>query len=67
MSDYTVGFLSGTICGAVIVWLNMRGDIKSLRKALKHIRMVAGNKMNPEADKAVIRGIVTDILGDGDK
>lgn len=33
-----------------------------LREALNLIYMVAGNTMNPEADKAVIRGIVNDVI-----
>lgn len=40
----------------------LRAEVKRLRDALLLIYGVAGNKANPEADKAVIRGVVTDTI-----
>lgn len=34
MTDYIVGFIVGAITGAVIHWVNVRGEIAKLREAL---------------------------------
>lgn len=41
-------------------------EVERLRVALKLISAVAGNHINSEADKAAIRGIVSDALKDDD-
>ena len=44
----------------------LQAEIERLREALEKIRGVAGNRANPEADKAVIIGIVNDALKGGE-
>lgn len=42
----------------------LQAEIARLRDVLEEIRGVAGNKANPEADKAVIIGLVNDALNE---
>lgn len=45
----------------------LQAENSRMREALKLIRMVAGNRENPESDKSVIRGIVDDTLKGGEE